>query len=191
VDAAEVSVVLFDLDGVVRSFPDNAHLSAIWSVAFEPGLLDQAVTGKITDEEWRTEIARRLGDEGHEELAAWNASCGEVNPNVIELVRMVRRRVPVGILTNGTTRLSEDLARLGIAEEFDRIFNSCDLGVAKPALEVFRLVCGQLDALPASVLFVDDSPNHVDGARRAGMQASLFVDAVILAEELRSVGVID
>jgi putative hydrolase of the HAD superfamily len=189
-DAVDVSVVLFDLDGVIRTFPDMAKWSGIWSVAFDPGLLDQAVTGRITDEEWRAEIARRLGTEASDELAAWNASFGEVNPNVIELVRMARRSVPVGLLTNGTTRLANDLAQLGIADEFDTIFNSCDLGVAKPDRAVFALVCEHLDVDPSSVLFVDDSPNHVDGARRAGLQATLFVDAVLLAEDLRELGVI-
>ena len=57
-----VDVVLFDLDGVVRRFPRNAEWhDEVASVAFDPGLLDQAVTGKITDEEWRAEVLRRLG----------------------------------------------------------------------------------------------------------------------------------
>ena len=186
-----IDVVLFDFDGVVRRFPRNAEWhDQIAPVAFDPGLLDQAVTGKITDEEWRAEVLRRIGEDGAAAVAAWSASAGEVNQAVLELVREARKHVPVGLLTNGTTRLAADLERLGITNEFDQIFNSCELGVAKPDLAVYEMVCAKLGVEPASVFFVDDSPGHVDAAREAGLQAVLFVDAVLLADELRDAGVL-
>jgi putative hydrolase of the HAD superfamily len=186
-----VDVVLFDFDGVVRRFPRNAEWhDEVAAVAFDPGLLDQAVTGKITDEEWRAEVLRRLGQSAAAAVAAWSASFGEVNDAVLQLVREARARRRVGLLTNGTTRLTTDLERLGIADEFDVIFNSCELGVAKPDLAVYQIVCERLGAEPSSVFFVDDSPGHVDAAREAGLRAVFFVDAVLLADELRAEGVL-
>ena len=82
--------MLFDLDGVVRRFPGSAAWPEVPAVAFAPGLLDEAVTGRITDEEWRAEVLRRLGSESAASVAAWTASCGEVNDAVLELVREVR-----------------------------------------------------------------------------------------------------
>ena len=184
-------VALFDLDGVLRRFADSDAWSGIWSVAFDPGLLEAVVTGKITDEEWRAEVLRRLGPDSADEVAAWSASCGEVNDAVLALVRAVRRRAPVGLLTNGTSRLTRDLATLGIVEEFDVIFNSAELGVAKPDVVVYEMVSSHLDIVPARVFFADDSPAHVDGARRAGFRSSLFVDADLLADALRIEGLLD
>ena len=187
-----VDAALFDLDGVVRRFPRDAEWhDEVGAVAFAPGLLDQVVTGKITDEEWRAEVLRRLGQSGAAAVAAWSASSGEVNDAVLALVREVRTRTRVGLLTNGTSRLAADLDRLGIADEFDVIFNSCELGVAKPDLAIYEMVCARLGSEPSSVFFVDDSPGHVDAAREAGLQAVLFVDAVLLADELRDAGVLD
>ena len=85
--------------------------------------------------------------------------------------------------------MGADLDHLGIADDFDVIFNSCELGVAKPDLAVYKIVCAQLGAESSSVFFVDDSPGHVDAARDAGLRAVLFVDAVLLADELRAEGV--
>jgi putative hydrolase of the HAD superfamily len=184
-----VDVALFDLDGVVRRF--RGSWPDVWSVAFDPGLLELAVTGKISDEEWRAEVLRRLGPGSANEVAAWSASCGEVNEAVLALVRQVRRRAPVGLLTNGTSRLGQDLVTLGIVEEFDVIFNSADLGVAKPDAKVFELVTSRLGVVPSSVFFADDSPAHVDGARRVGFRSSLFVDADLLADVLRLEGLLD
>lgn len=183
-----VEVVLFDLDGVVRRFPGMAAWPEIPPVAFAPGLLDEAVTGKITDEQWRAEVLRRLGPESTDAVAAWSASCGEVNDAVLRVVRAARAAVQVGLLTNGTSRLATDLEELGIAEEFDVIFNSAELGVAKPDPEVYLLACSHLAMEPRDVFFVDDSPGHVDGAREAGMLSCLFVDAVLLADSLRAEG---
>jgi HAD superfamily hydrolase (TIGR01509 family) len=186
-----VDAVLFDFDGVVRRFPRDAEWhDQVAAVAFDPGLLDQAVTGKITDEEWRAEVLRRLGRNAAAAVEAWSASYGEVNDAVLELVREVRARTRVGLLTNGTTRLGADLEQLGIADEFDVIFNSCELGVAKPDLAVYKIVCAQLGLDPTSVFFVDDSPGHVDAARDAGLRAVLFVDAVLLRDELVAEGVL-
>ncbi len=186
-----VDVTLFDFDGVVRRFPRSAEWhNEVAAVAFNPGLLDQAVTGKITDEEWRAEVLRRLGQSAAAAVAAWSASCGEVNEAVLQLVREARTRTPVGLLTNGTTRLAADLEQLGIADEFDVIFNSCELGVAKPELAAYEMVCARLGSEPSSVFFVDDSPGHVDAARVAGLRAALFVDAVLLADVLRAEGVL-
>jgi putative hydrolase of the HAD superfamily len=182
-----VDVVLFDLDGVVRKF-SNSQWPEIPPVAFDPGLLDQAVTGQITDEQWRAEVLRRLGPGSADAVAEWSASCGEVNHAVLDIVRAARAAVRVGLLTNGTSRLAADLEVLGIAGEFDVIFNSAEIGVAKPDVAVYRLACDRLATVPERVFFVDDSPGHVDGAREAGMQACLFVDAVLLTDSLRSEG---
>jgi putative hydrolase of the HAD superfamily len=123
-------------------------------------------------------------------VAARSASCGEVNDAVLAVVREVRRRAPVGLLTNGTSRLHRDLATLGIVEEFDVIFNSADLGVAKPDVAVFETVSSRLGLVPPRVFFADDSPAHVDGARRAGFRTSLFVDADLLCDALRLEGLL-
>ena len=150
------------------------------------------VTGKITDEEWRAEVLRRIGQSGAAAVAAWSASSGEVNDAVLALVREVRNRTRGSASSpTGRRRLAADLDRLGIADEFDVIFNSCELGVAKPDLAIYEMVCAKLGSEPSSVFFVDDSPGHVDAAREAGLQAVLFVDAVLLADELRDAGVLD
>jgi putative hydrolase of the HAD superfamily len=185
-----VEVALFDLDGVVRRFPDSAAWPDVLSVAFDPGLLEPAVTGQITDEEWRAEVLRRLGPGSADEVAAWSASCGEINDAVLALVRDVRRRAPVGLLTNGTSRLDQDLATLGIVEEFDVVFNSADLGVAKPEIVFYEIVASRMGVVPGRVFFADDSPPHVDGARRAGFRSSLFVDADLLSDALRLEGLL-
>ena len=97
---------------------------------------------------------------------------GVVDPEAVELLRAVRSQVTVALLSNGTTRLRRDLHVLGIDAEFDQIFNTAEIGVAKPATEVFEIVCDGLGVAATATAFVDDLHENVEGARRAGLHGA-------------------
>jgi len=178
-----VLAVVVDLDGVLRRW-DPAVLAgaeaafglpagAVGEVAFPPALLSAAVTGRISDAAWREQVveqlAWRFGRAGAVgAVARWSVSAGEVDPEVLAVIRGLRARCRVGLLTNATTRLRGDLARLGLAGEVDEVFGTAELGVAKPDPAVFRLVCGRLGVRPGQCGFVDDTAGHVAAAEGGG-----------------------
>ncbi|WP_033287278.1 HAD family hydrolase [Streptomyces sp. NRRL F-525] len=177
--------VLCDFDGVVHMWdPDGmTALDRAWGLAegtlagaaFEGGLLRAAVTGRLSDEEWRSRIADELtpvcgsAERARDLLAAWTALTGRVDPDVMELLTEVRRTVPVVLLSNATTRLESYLAAVGLAEAFDAVVNTARVGVAKPDPRVFELAAGRVGADPKRCLFVDDTYGHVVAAREAGL----------------------
>jgi putative hydrolase of the HAD superfamily len=179
-------VLIVDLDGVLRRFEpveaiEHRHglpVGSLLGTAFRPDLLEPAVTGLIDDDRWRAEVAAVLvaehGPAAAAAVAEWSRSPGSVDADVLAVVRRYRRRAPVALLSNATTRLPADLARLGLDAEVDRIFASYALGVAKPDPRVFALVCAQLGAAPADCLFVDDTTGHVTAARAAGLVTHHF-----------------
>ena len=165
---------------------------SIAAAAFGEGSsLRAVVTGRISDAEWRRDIASRLaplcGAVAEAVVAQWSESAGAVDVEVREVVRAVRREGwRVGLLTNATSRLEADLVRLGLLEDLDAVINSSDLGVAKPDPEVFRLACQVMDATPEECVFVDDLTENVQAARDVGLQAHLFEGAGPLAEVLET-----
>jgi putative hydrolase of the HAD superfamily len=65
----QYNAILVDLDGVIRRWQSsdesietacNLPIGSIRKIAFEPKLLNLAITGAITDEVWRDRIARQL-----------------------------------------------------------------------------------------------------------------------------------
>lgn len=136
-------MLIVDLDGVLRRFDpvtaiEHRHglpTGALLRTAFRPDLLHPAVTGLVDDDRWRTEVATALAaDHGPTSAAAvaeWSLSPGRVDADVLAVIRRYRRRAPVAILSNATTRLPADLARLGLDAEVDRVFPSAALGMAK------------------------------------------------------------
>jgi putative hydrolase of the HAD superfamily len=181
--------VLCDLDGVVRHWDpelmnriDRMHglpPGTLAATAFTPRRLQPAVTGQVTDAEWRAAIVSDLSTYGSPQTAqamvdAWSAHIGVVDPEMVDLLATVRRRVPVALVSNATTRLEDDLARLGLPEAVDAIVNTARIGAAKPAAEVYRHAAGVVGAEMSRCLFVDDTPGHVDGARAVGMTGVHF-----------------
>jgi putative hydrolase of the HAD superfamily len=179
--------LLCDFDGVVRLWPAHVVATAedaaglphgsIHKMAFADDLLPLAVTGRISDEEWRQEVIKRLQAaypeaDARGAVAGWSASPGVINQPVLDLLR--QRRVPVVLVTNATTRLPQDLAALSLDAEFDQIINSSALGVAKPDSGIYTAALQALELPAEQVLFVDDSLHHVAGATDAGLQGHLF-----------------
>lgn len=168
-------LLLLDLDGVLRSFPPLAPELA--EIAFEPALLHRAVTGEITDEQWRLEVGRD-----------WASTPGEVIPEALALVRAARGQCFVALLSNATTRLESDLAALGLDREFDAVFNSARLGVAKPDPEIFRRVLDELGYRTG--VFCDDTEENVKAAREAGLDGVHVPDTAALRTALAVRGLI-
>lgn len=199
-------VVLLDLDGVLRRWdPDIIRTAeqrhglppgSLTAVAFgDTALLQEAITGRLDDAEWRAEIVSRLaGVHGHAaELVVqdWSEPTGEVVPEVLQIVRELRATgTKVGLLTNATTRLTEDLRRLDLDGELDVIVGTAGLGVAKPDHRAFRTACHELGARPEDCVFVDDTPRNVRAAAALRMRAHQFVDAPRLRGYLNRLGLL-
>lgn len=191
-EARPFDALLCDFDGVLRLWdPDGMTAldrasglpeGTLAAAAFRPALLDDAVTGAISDEEWRARVARDLaatfgaGPAG-EVVRAWSALTGEVDGEVLALLTGLRRRVPVVLVSNATTRLEDDLHGLGLADAFDAVVNTARIGVAKPDPLVFEAAAQQVGADLRRCLFVDDTPGHVEAARRAGLTGHHYRDA--------------
>lgn len=194
--------LIIDLDGVLRVWPDavNARIEAatglpsgaLLKAAFS-GVLDDVITGRISDAQWRAQIAQRLRDahpgaDADEAVRRWSGPVGELQHDVLGMVRACRERVPVALLSNATSRLRADLARLGIADAFDAIVNTSEHGFAKPDPRIFRVALEAL-ALPAEdAMFVDDSASHVAAAQALGIRAHHFKSAAGLRAALREAG---
>ena len=80
--------------------------------------------------------------------------------------------VPLALVTNGASCLQrEKLAGSGLADRFDAVVVSGDLGVGKPDASVFRHALSLLGARADAAVMVGDSLDRdVEGARAAGLR---------------------
>jgi putative hydrolase of the HAD superfamily len=198
--------LLVDLDGVIRlwrSQEDPAAESAfglppgsVRRVAFAPERLQPVITGQIRDEVWRSQIRDQLALEFPEADAAgavtwWSSPYGEVDRAVLEIIGECRSRAAIVLITNATSRLPDDLRRLGLNGAFDYVVNSSVVGAAKPDPAIFCAALAAAGAEAADTLFVDDTPGHVEAARRLGIAGHHYRGPEALRDELRTRGLIE
>ena len=87
------------------------------------------------------------------------------------LVRLRRDGIRTAVVTNGTSAAQRPkLRNTGIDELVDAIMVSEEVGVAKPAPEIFQHALDAIEADPTHTLFVGDRPvADILGAKRFGM----------------------
>ena len=109
----------------------------------------------------------------------------------LELVRRLRPRYKLSVLSNADMSLRGRLERDGLHALFDDVVVSAEVGMAKPDPAIFRLAADRLGLPPAACVFVDDWDDNVEAARAVGMRGVLHrVDkGDDLSEQLLALGV--
>ena len=200
-----IRVVLTDFDGVIRLWPapftesveDRYGLErgSLARAAFDETILNNAVTGRVTDTEWRAQITRRLGSHTDPATAAtavavWSASPGVVDAAALGVLQTARSVAVLGLVRNATTRLADDLARLALDDVFDFIINSSAIGCAKPSGCFYEHAVRRCECRRDQVLFVDDRSENVAAAIDFGFRGHHYRDPRTLDRVLRECGVI-
>jgi glucose-1-phosphatase len=177
--------VLIDVDyaGSARAFAELGHgdLDRLYSKARQSDLFDRFETGEIEPGEFRDHLRRMFSADLSDAQIdhCWNAMLGTIPEERIKLVKELRARYKVLLLSNTNSihvpAFTEIVLRNNGVHNFKDLFDgayfSCELRARKPDPKVFLDVLAKHDAVPEHTLFIDDSPQHVEGARKAGLHA--------------------
>ena len=134
--------------------------------------------GRIDDAAFVRAIGALSGKELKEEavINAWNALLLDFPAERIELLRKLRKKYRIFLLSNTnaihyrhfqhqlymqTGNYLEDL--------FEKTYYSHTIGLCKPDVAAFRLVINENKLDPAETIFVDDSEANIAGAKEAGL----------------------
>jgi putative hydrolase of the HAD superfamily len=124
--------------------------------------------GRIEDAEFELGLAALLGVGSAEGLIDRLFSGSVLEPAMVQAVRAARGAgVRTGLISNswGTTRYPHGL----LAELFDGIVLSGEVGIRKPAARIYELGAEAIDLRPGSCVFVDDLPFNLPPAQELGM----------------------
>ncbi|MEV4416490.1 HAD-IA family hydrolase [Catellatospora sp. NPDC049609] len=174
--------LLIDFDGVLRHHDPAAYgdfearhgvaPATLLASGLEWARQLPAIVGHITRQQWLDAIAEHTGASAAA-LTEWDAYRGYIDQTVLAFVREVRAAGrKVGLATNATDDLHDDLALFDLKDDFDAVLSSADLGVHKPTKQFFAQACQALATPPSLCLFVDDTDRNIRGARVAGLLAA-------------------
>lgn len=113
----------------------------------------------------------------------------KINHEVIELVRSLRQRYKLGVVSNTLHEHAVALQEMGIYEEFDEVILSHEVGLTKNDERIFQVALSRLELEPQEAIFIDDFAAYVEVARSVGMQSILYTNASALTASLKNLGV--
>ena len=203
---ADVRAIVVGVEGVLVRLTDPSR-HAPWErrLGLAPGGLAydvlqspsscRACLGLMEDADVWMELGCLLFRLHADEMAALAAdfwSGMRIDVELRDVIQALRSTLPVAGLSNAWPGARQRyLRRYGLADTFDMLVISAEEGLVKPDTRVYELAAERLGVSPAYTLFVDADPQHVAGARDAGLQALRIVSTKQLTTDLARLIAID
>ena len=188
--------IIFDLGGVILNIDYHKTSAAfknlglnnfdeLYSQAQQSHLFDHLEKGLITNEIFRNEI-RRLSEVNLSDAQidqAWNAMLLDLPKERINILLQSKKHYRTFLLSNTnsihlkdyTKTLKEDHGISSLSRLFDKEFFSHEINLRKPDKAAFDYVIQTMNLIPKETLFIDDSIQHLEGAKEAGIK-TFFMD---------------
>ena len=194
-----IKVIIFDFGRVItaqkplslfRSYEEELGLDpdTINSIMFGSQAWQDTLLGRKTTEEFWHLIGPELGlntaDEVNRFRRRYHAD-EAINEAVLDLIRKLHGRYKLAILSNSPPDLTRWLVDWEMRDLFEVVFCSGDEGMIKPDPAAFKLTLERLGVEPGEAVFIDDTPEHVEAARKLGIQGIIFTTAAALKDDLK------
>ncbi|MDQ3111958.1 MAG: HAD family phosphatase [Bacteroidota bacterium] len=187
--------IIFDLGGVILNLDPAATQKAFESVGMpdfkeqystitQTGCFDDFDRGKISEKEFRDHLKKFLPDTITDEAIdkAWNAMLLDLPKERLELLKSLGKKYRLFLLSNTneihvtafSAYLQKEYGFRDFSAYFERWYYSCRIGKRKPDAEIFEFVLNENGLLAEETLFIDDSPQHIEGAKKVGIKSYLL-----------------
>lgn len=180
-----IKAAVFDADGVLV-FPWRfaEHLSGEFGItreatrAFFEGKFTDCLLGKADLAEALPPYLAEWGWTGscEEFMQLWFSVEDAVDARVLGVVQELRGAGLICCLASNQEKHRAEYLRtvMGLGAEFDKLFFSCEIGAKKPDARFYEAVEAALGLSGEQIAFWDDSPGHVDVAKKRGWRAELY-----------------
>ncbi len=184
--------IIFDLGGVLLNLDFNRTQQAFvklgvtnfddyYTKAKQSGIFDLYETGKLTEKEFCDQLRNltRLSCSNQQIIDAWNAMLLDFPPVRKELLLRLKSHFNIILLSNTNEthiRAFNQIIKREINEEtlaplFHAHYFSNEIGLRKPNANAFEYVLNQNNFIAEETLFLDDSIQHIEGAKSVGINA--------------------
>ncbi len=201
--AAALTTVIFDLGGVVLKWePERAYQRVLPAdqVAEFMAEIDFWTWNRLQDagggfDVGEQDLIDRFPDSS-DAIRAYRLHFDEALTGMVDgtgavIAELAQAGVRLIALTNWSAEtFPRALSRFAMLNRFEGIVVSGTERLAKPDPAIFELVCRRYRLDPARCVFVDDSAANIEAARRLGITALDFSDAVTLRTDFVKLGLL-
>lgn len=150
-------------------------------------LFNDFETGAISNAEFRQGIRLAARNEALTDAeidAAWNSLLVGVPENIHDVLLGVKEKYRTFLLSNNNAihfewimKYLKETHQLESNDGFfERTYYSHQMRLRKPDVTIFNQVINENNLIPDETLFIDDSPQHIEGAKAAGLRTLLITE---------------
>ena len=175
--------IIFDLGGVLyavnyQKTHDYFAPYVTYNQTVQSKIFDLFETGYLSAGEFIKNLQQeyQLPFSAHEIIHGWNAMLSGLIPGRIKLIHELQSNYRLFLLSNTNEihyqfiyKECEPLFNL-----FERCYFSHQIKLRKPNLDAFEYVLNENDLSASKTLFVEDSPQHIEAARRLGLHTHFY-----------------
>jgi DNA helicase-2/ATP-dependent DNA helicase PcrA len=195
-----IKAVLFDLDGTIidtekyyRQYWPKGFAKFGYSMTDEQGLGMRSLGKPYTDEYLKSLFGKDIETE---EIKTYVRNLVdeivkqkglELKEGVVECLKFLKtKNIKIAIATaTAIDRTEKYLTAANIKDYFDDVISAKNVPHGKPAPDVYLTACEKLNIKPEDTIAVEDSPNGVLSASRAGCNVVMVPDQTEPDEELK------
>ena len=187
----EIKSIIFDLGGVILNLDYSKtenefkkfgilHFKELYSQKKQTLLFDDFEKGKINPKEFISFLkeAENLKIKEIDFINAWNAMLLEIPIEKLQFINGLKKDYKIFLLSNTNEihikKFEKDLKKNNMLEQFykcfDKIYYSSKMGKRKPNENCFNQVLEENGLVANNTLFIDDSIQHVEGAKKVGIK---------------------
>lgn len=186
---ASIRNIIFDFGGVILNIDYRLTEQAfaqlglkdfdtIYSQATQKELFDVFEKGLISPAEFRTEIRKFIREASDSQIDhAWNSMLLDLPKERVVLLDRLRKTHRLFLLSNTneihftafTSYMKDRFKRDIFSEVFEKAYVSHQVKMRKPDAEIFEFVIAQHGLKKEETLFIDDSIQHIEGAKKVGL----------------------
>jgi len=185
----KIKNIIFDLGGVILNIDMKKtelalqqlgvdSFTSLMSPAAVQSFFREYETGKIDNMTFVRSIQSLSSKASTEKeiVDAWNALLLDFPPPRIELLKELRKKYRLFLLSNTNAihhkqfqqQLHEQTGNY-LEDFFEKTYYSHTIGLCKPDAVCFQYVINDKNLDPAETIFVDDSEVNINGAKKAGL----------------------
>jgi glucose-1-phosphatase len=190
--------IIFDLGGVLINLAPKLTLEKFRKLGLsniedyytqfrQTGLFDNLDKGRISNDEFIERLSELFPEPPAKEavLDAWNTMILNFPEANAELLLKLKTRYNTFLLSNTNeihltyyfNELKNTYGVMDMSSFVHKEYYSCRINMRKPDQEIFEHVIRDNQLNPAETLFIDDTLQHVEGARKTGLIAHHLVES--------------
>jgi len=190
IDLINIKNIIFDLGGVIlninylytsKSFQKLGveNYNDLYTQFKQVDIFDKLEKGEITPVCFCNEIRKmsNIDITDKQIIFAWNAMLLDFPVKRLELLQKLKNKYKIYLCSNTNEihlasynkTLKETFGIDNLGDIFIKEYYSHVVGMRKPDTDIFQLIIDENNLNPKETLFIDDSPQHIDGARKVGL----------------------